>query len=187
MSGFLHFYGDVTIEAVFEKCVNALYRASFISTRWCVYRWEKIKSVNALYRASFISTISEDDGKCSRECVNALPRAYFISTWVAAVFEKQQPIVSMPYLGLLLFLLTSWAKEVWKAWCVNALYWAYFISTAFCAIASASTVMCQCPLSGFSYFYKVEHGTSVTVNPMCQCSMASFLYFYKSRLCEKDL
>ena len=82
ISGFPHFYctsGRREFEV--RNCVNALYRASPISTWWILVWVSRHKGVNALYRASPIST--EDkflEGQAGLHCVNALYRASPIST-----------------------------------------------------------------------------------------------------------
>ena len=63
-----------------DGCVNALHRASPISTKKRKYLQKKIYCVNALYRASPISTRKGD----------------FMTNLIT--------IVSMPYIGLLPFL-----------------------------------------------------------------------------------
>ena len=63
------------------KCVNALNRASFISTSKAIANPLEIQSVNALNRASFISTrCRHRQFNRTEKCVNALNRASFIST-----------------------------------------------------------------------------------------------------------
>ena len=75
-------------------------RGNSIKNKCGMYR------VNALYRASPISTyILEYISNDHKSCVNALYRASPISTKVKKM-TKIEKIVSMPYIGLLPFLLT---------------------------------------------------------------------------------
>ncbi len=61
--------------------------------------------VNALYRASPISTVPCYNEKDIKYCVNALYRASPISTGKVKKMTKVEKMVSMPYIGLLPFLL----------------------------------------------------------------------------------
>ncbi len=75
---FLRIKQDSTGTAM--DCVNALKRASFISTIWQLCEEDEEASVNALNRASFISTVQRVNQQLGIESVNALNRASFIST-----------------------------------------------------------------------------------------------------------
>ena len=83
ISGFLHFYPVWTSAGwgMTECCVNALYRAFFIST----------------FENSWFQMYADN-------CVNALYRAFFISTVKNEKEVVQAVTVSMPYIGLSSFL-----------------------------------------------------------------------------------
>ena len=163
-----------------EECVNALWRAFFISTmsslnsHWTHFkvsmpydglfsflpyykdnRGEVRYGVNALWRAFFISTLDEEMGRyLSLYGVNALWRAFFISTENNTRQRCGLFKVSMPYDGLFSFLPT----EVFKlrnedGACVNALWRAFFISTLDVQKLVDLFGGCQCPMTGFFHFY----------------------------------
>ena len=133
---------------------NALCRASPISTRKQLMKTRAPRlSVNALYRASPISTHLKLSRRPHPLCVNALYRASPISTPTPTPEPEDpevcqcpisgfshfydpvdpeptpDPVVSMPYIGLLPFLLMTIKSFV------------------------GGHSVCQCPISGFSHFY----------------------------------
>ena len=108
ISGFSHFYLSCFWKSEESlSCVNALYRASPISTGSRQRSGNRFYlCVNALYRASPISTHnSPQGGKRYNMCVNALYRASPISTIERKRIKMRRNNVSMPYIGLLPFLL----------------------------------------------------------------------------------
>ncbi len=62
----------------------------------------------------------------------------------------------MPYFGLLLFLQKGIQPVVLQGKCVNALLRATPISTKGKEILKREEELCQCPTSGYSYFYEVQ-------------------------------
>ena len=104
-SGFSHFYIYKNESKQRNKlCVNALHRASPISTMpWDFHDNGHHVCVNALHRASPISTNTFLFKVGKQYCVNALHRASPISTRSQNLQEFIDS-VSMPYIGLLPFL-----------------------------------------------------------------------------------
>ena len=81
MAGYLLF--GVLVDELVKKegeCVNALLRASLISTYGLRIFARSRGGVNALLRASLISILVDELVKKEGECVNALLRASLIST-----------------------------------------------------------------------------------------------------------
>ena len=87
-------------------------------------------------------------------------------------------VVSMPYVGLLLFLPKRFCCMTEEHNCVNALRRASSISTAVLAHTDSTKEMCQCPTSGFFYFYQ-SLGCIPVDGFMCQCPTSGFFYFYR--------
>ncbi len=91
---------------------------------------KKVAGVNALYRASLISTLpSHPEQKPRAPCVNALYRASLISTMRYANKDMVEKYVSMPCIGQVSFLQFTKLTVDGKQLCVNALYRASLIST----------------------------------------------------------
>ena len=82
-------------------CVNALYRASPISTHcYCLACGHEYDCVNALYRASPISTNKDNARKkITFKCVNALYRASPISTLKLAEDTDKYILCQCPVSG----------------------------------------------------------------------------------------
>ena len=115
----------------FSDCVNALKRATLISTRWRVLLTPCTGScVNALKRATLIST-APPEIKMSwlLKGVNALKRATLISTNSLSEAGRHGFDVSMPSNGQHSFLQGAREKEIERYRCVNALKRATLIST----------------------------------------------------------
>ncbi len=164
-----------------------------------------------------------------QDCVNALHRASPISTSIKKEEEKMTVFVSMPYIGLLPFLLemvdddtqdnavcqcpTSGFSHFYlpKVFvfgmligCVNALHRASPISTPFRPRRSQQSLLCQCPTSGFSHFYCNNRGSrkgqgdcvnalhraspistqnrlgETSPRFLCQCPTSGFSHFYST-------
>ena len=112
-----------------------------------------------------------------KNCVNALHRASSISTRNNMLKDSFRKDVSMPYIGLLLFLLCVWQAPLWKRLCVNALHRASSISTYYVAQKLMGVILCQCPTSGFFYFYAALGEVEIE-QILCQCPTSGFFYFY---------
>ena len=112
-------------------CVNALYRASSISTLYLQWQASFCLRCQCPLSGFFHFYRSSAQRKMWRSscCVNALYRASSISTVLMDVSNSKQYIVSMPFIGLLPFLLLA-RHGIDK-----------------------TRLACQCPLSGFFHFY----------------------------------
>ncbi len=140
-----------------KLCVNALHRAYPIST-WRKEKNEKIfkgtcqcptSGLSHFYAVEFKNRIESD------VCVNALHRAYPISTMRLEKSIMIEWCVSMPYIGLIPFLLMNNINIIME------------------------TVECQCPTSGLSHFYALKR-FYVTVIFACQCPTSGLSHFYRT-------
>ena len=136
-------------------------------------------------------------------CVNALHRAYPISTELFPWNSGKKIRVSMPYIGLIPFLLFYLFRMAMQCFCVNALHRAYPISTAMIGKEIIKMTLCQCPTSGLSHFYLqisrlyyidpisvsmpyiglipfLRYGYDIRVlkSKLCQCPTSGLSHFY---------
>ena len=131
VAGFSHFY-IFRLASVSDdvRCVNALHRASPISTKDEVYTQYVFMCVNALHRASPISTRGRvfwagETVYVAMPYIGLLP---FLRRHLKLVTVVNRS-VSMPYIGLLPFLHDEPEDEPTATACVNALHRASPIST----------------------------------------------------------
>ena len=155
MTGFFHFYEvNIWIMLAQRSCVNALWRAFFISTREMMMSPHRGFMVSMPYDGLF----------------SFLPRS-------CAPTGKSESSVSMPYDGLFSFLRRK--SDVWNGrkgvsmpydGLFSFLRSAHFLYPQFLA-------SCQCPMTGFFHFYQKvwELGSEFDV---CQCPMTGFFHFY---------
>ncbi len=86
-------------------------------------------------------------------------------------------VVSMPYVGLLLFLrIKSCAKKLKQK--VSMPYVGLLLFLLPVIVALINSGLCQCPTSGFFYFYQKFLWNTVDYR-QCQCPTSGFFYFYR--------
>ena len=129
-SGFYHFYDDTPVEKVDPVSVSMPFFGllSFLrrSEMFFAVAW---RCVNALLRASIISTTLRNVFRRGMKMCQCPLRASIISTVFWCDFWRKEAIVSMPFFGLLSFLLGAKNRELMLKKSVNALLRASIIST----------------------------------------------------------
>ena len=166
------------------------------------------KCVNALHRASSISTISESKVKetftiVSMPCIGLLPfLPWPLKRKTRNFIFSHLLMCQCPASGFFHFYPIKEVSIMFKQNCVNALHRASSISTMFADIPLERLCMCQCPASGFFHFYlkyqipitcilecvnalnrasSISTRSSRFVSPylfMCQCPESGFFHFY---------
>ena len=118
--------------------------------------------------------------RCLPFCVNALHRASPISTWLrTSIIRILAILVSMPYIGLLPFLLLRFLKEEEeKPTCVNALHRASPISTDCKSCKRKKTRSVSMPYIGLLPFLQKGQKIVSEVKVVCQCPTSGFSHFY---------
>ena len=139
------------------SCVNALYRASLISTG-CVFEYHSTDdrvSMPCIGQVSFLLTKGYYP-PIRKDCVNALYRASLISTALAISCLFFGIYVSMPCIGQVSFL----RKES--------------------SGGRKESCRCQCPVSGKSHFYSSLPPRTKAPRTVCQCPVSGKSHFYNA-------
>ncbi len=135
------------------------YDGLFSFLRRTCKRAEKIwkECVNALWRAFFISTVCGDRWAWTSQCMCQCPMTGFFHFYVCAVYYANASMKCVNALWRAFFISTDLRETLEYDFNVgvNALWRAFFISTAANAVEQYEEMgWCQCPMTGFFHFYK---------------------------------
>ena len=134
--------------------------------------------VDALYRATSFSTLKIQPLKCNQKlCVNALQRATSFLHEEKNIMVFKTRNVSMPFNGLPLFLHYDEMVEsnIDMCQCPSTGYLFFYKYTD---IWSYYPVVCQCPSTGYLFFYGCSIILDNDKEKMCQCPSTGYLFFY---------
>ena len=134
------------------------YDGLFSFLRRTCKRAEKIwkECVNALWRAFFISTVCGDRWAWTSQCMCQCPMTGFFHFYVCAVYYANASMKCVNALWRAFFISTDLRETLEYDFNVgvNALWRAFFISTAANAVEQYEEMgWCQCPMTGFFHFY----------------------------------